>query len=39
MAHAGVLLGGAFFPDQTGEMAVEIYQMSANGGGRMWRSS
>jgi hypothetical protein len=22
MAHTGILLGGAFFPDQTGEMAL-----------------
>ncbi len=33
MAHAGVLLREAFFPDQKSAMAVEIYQMSADGGG------
>ena len=32
MAHTGVLLGEAFFPDQKSAMAVEIYQMSAGGG-------
>lgn len=39
MVYAVVLLGEAFFPDQKSAMAVEIYQMSADGGGKMWRSS